>query len=257
MGADRPHRAREAGIGSTAGRTVGGATVAAAVVLAIMVLAPAAASRPAHHRAVVARSPRHDGPVAAESFGPNSQYDCAFNLSIDAFVGADGTASAIGWEGNHQGVVTCLGGTFLVQDGLGRDFGFGLYRGGRTSWEDADGYLPAQITTFRRGAALVRITEFVDRLVLGGDAYVAVYVRVAVENSTGHVIRADPAPSPGLVPLAAGPDLVAPHSESVHDYVVAGTASGASTRGPAPGHWRRRAASISTTSICRPTGPTS
>ena len=50
--------------------------------------------------------------------GPAPAYDCNFNLATDAFTGADATASAIGWEGNHQGVVTCLGGTFVVQNGL-------------------------------------------------------------------------------------------------------------------------------------------
>lgn len=159
--------------------------------------------------------------VPPPSPGPASEYACAFNLATDAYTGADGTASEIGWEGNHQGVVTCLGGTFLIQDGINRNYGFGLYRGGRTTWADADGYLPAQITTFRRGGALVSITEFADRLVLSGNAYVAVYARVAVANSSNHVVHANPGPSPGLVPIISAPDSVGPHSEVVHDYVVA------------------------------------
>ena len=63
-------------------------------------------------------------------------YNCRLNLDTDAFTGADGTASAIGWAGNHQGVVTCLGGTFFVQDGMNRNFGFGIYNGAPT---DVDG----------------------------------------------------------------------------------------------------------------------
>ena len=89
----------------------------------------------------------------------------------------------IGWEGNQQGVVTCLGGTFIVQDGLYQDFGFGIYSGAPTTWSDADGCLPVQITTFSHSGAKVSITEFADRVVLGGDAYVAVYSRVAVRIS--------------------------------------------------------------------------
>ena len=54
-------------------------------------------------------------------------------------------------------------------------FGFGIYGGGPTTWVDADGYLPAQITSFTRQGAAVAITEFADRVVLGGNAYVAVY----------------------------------------------------------------------------------
>ena len=89
-----------------------------------------------------------------------------------------GTASAIGWEGNHQGVVTCLGGTFYVLGRINTNFGFGIYSGTPTTWTLADGYLPAQITTFRRSGATVTITEFADRVVIGNHAYVAVYCRV-------------------------------------------------------------------------------
>jgi hypothetical protein len=154
--------------------------------------------------------------------GPAAAYQCAYNQSTDAFTGAYGTASAIGWEGNAQGVVTCLGGTFVVQYGiLYQDFGFGLYGGQRTIWTDADGYLPAQITRFGYAGAVVSITEFADRLVIDGHAYVAVYARVAVANPTDHAVTADPDPSSGLVPIATAPDTVAPHASAVHDYVVA------------------------------------
>jgi hypothetical protein len=153
--------------------------------------------------------------------GPAAKYDCTFDGTTDAFTGADATASAIGWEGNQQGVVTCLGGTFLVQDGLYHDYGFGIYNGSPTTWSDLDGYLPAQVTTFHRAGATVAITEFADRDVIGGDAYVAVYSRVRITNPTGHAVTADPEASPGLVPLATAPDTVEPHASAVHDYVVA------------------------------------
>jgi hypothetical protein len=153
--------------------------------------------------------------------GPAPGYDCTLNLNTDAYTGADGTASAIGWEGNHEGVVTCLGGTFFVQNGIDRDYGFGIYAGTPTTWADADGYLPAQVTTFRSGRADVAITEFADKIVLDGDAYVAVYCRVAIDNPTDHLLVADPEPSPGLVALDATSDTVTPHGSVVHDYVVA------------------------------------
>jgi hypothetical protein len=165
---------------------------------------------------------RHLSPVAlAAGAGPAPKYDCAFNVNTDAYTGADGTASEIGWAGNHQGVVTCLGGTFFVQDGINRDFGFGIYAGAQTTWSDADGFLPAQITTFPSAGATVSITEFADRLVLGGEAYVAVYARVAVGNATSHTVMADPDPSPGLVRLNRAPTAVPSHTSVIHDYVVA------------------------------------
>lgn len=160
-------------------------------------------------------------PAQAAPAGPASRYDCTFDGSNDAYTGADGTASAIGWEGNGQGVVTCLGGTFLVQDGIYQDYGFGIYDGSRTTWQDLDGYLPAQVTTFTRDGAEVSITEFADRVVIGGDPFVAVYSRVAVDNPTDRSVAADPDPSPGLVPLDNAPDVVPPHHTVDHDYVVA------------------------------------
>ncbi len=169
--------------------------------------------------------------------GPASKYDCVLsNRPADAaYTGADGSASEIGWEGNQQGVVTCLGGVFYIQDvlyenlgiGSGTNYGFGIYDGGATTWTDADGYLPAQITSFGRDRARVSITEFADRVVLGGAAFVAVYSRVAVMNPTDHVIEANPEPSSGLVPLDATPDAVAPHVTVDHDYVIAADRFGA------------------------------
>jgi hypothetical protein len=160
-------------------------------------------------------------PAAAASSGPAARYDCAFNGSNDAYTGADATASAIGWEGNGQGVVTCLGGTFFVQDGVNQNYGFGIYDGSRTTWQDLDGYLPAQITTFRADGAVVSITEFADRVVIGGDPFVAVYARVAVHNPSSRSVVADPEPSPGLVPLDTVSGTVPPDGTDDHDYVVA------------------------------------
>lgn len=162
-------------------------------------------------------------PTAGSTATPrtSSSSACALNLETDAITGAHGTASAIGWAGNSQGVTTCLGGSFFVQEGINRAFGFGIYAGGPTTWVDADGYLPAQITTFHHQGATVAITEFADEVTFGGDNYVAVYSRVAVTNPTNHVIAANPEPSPGLIPLAGAPNDVKPHGSAIHDYVLA------------------------------------
>jgi hypothetical protein len=153
--------------------------------------------------------------------GPAKKYDCIFNVATSAYTGAFGTASAIGWESNDQGVVTCLGGTFFVQDGINKNFGFGIYNGTPTTWTDADGYLPAQITSFDSSGAEVAITEFADKLIIDSRAYVAVYSRVAVDNPTGHIVMANPEATPGMVVLETAPNYVRPHASVVHDYVVA------------------------------------
>jgi hypothetical protein len=205
----------------------GGIKVATAVALVVAVgsLAGLAPELPA------TAAPAADTSLPTPGSGPASKYDCALTVrpADAAFTGADGTASEIGWEGNQLGVVTCLGGVFFIQDGIyknygigfGKNYGFGIYDGGPTTWTDADGYLPAQITSFSRDGARVSITEFCDKVVLGGDAFVAVYSRVAVTNPTDHVVEANPEASPGLVQLDAAPDAVAPHSSVDHDYVIA------------------------------------
>jgi hypothetical protein len=156
--------------------------------------------------------------------GPQPAYRCSFNVNTDAFTGAHGTASAIGWLGDHNSVITCLGGTFVIQNGPGGLFqndGFGIYNGQRTDWYAADGYLPAQVTTFSlRPGVTVSITEFADRVELHGAPYVAIYSRVRVVNTTGRTVIADPLASPSLVPLDDSPDAVSPRHAVDHDYVV-------------------------------------
>jgi hypothetical protein len=183
--------------------------------------------------AAIRQAPTSEGRAAT---GQPGTYDCNFNLDTDAFTGADGTASAIGWEGNAQGVVTCLGGTFLVQDGINRNqnYGFGIYTGAPTTWVEADGYLPAQITTFRHSGAVVTITEFADQVIIAGNAYVVVYSRVEVTNRGNRVLDADPEPSPGLVPINMAPNRVGPHSSASHDYVVAADRFGNNYPWPSP-----------------------
>src|SRR5271165_7539020 len=205
-----------------------GGTKAAAVValvVAVGVLAVLAPEPPA------TAAPATDTSTPMPTSGPASKYDCALSIRpADAdYTGIDGTASEIGWEGNHQGVVTCLGGVFYIQDtllkndaiGFGKNYGFGIYDGGPTTWTDAHGYLPAQVTSFSRDGARVSITEFCDKVVLAGDAFVAVYSRVAVTNPTDHVVEASPEASPGLIQLDTASDAVAPHTSVDHDYVIA------------------------------------
>ena len=116
--------------------------------------------------------------------------------------GQPSTASSPAWVG-----------AFFVQDGIDKDFpgGFGIYDGRPHDWADADGYLPAQITTFPSGGATVSITEFADELTLAGRPYVAVYCRVVVGTRRAQAVTADPEPSPGLVPLDTASDCGAAH----------------------------------------------
>jgi hypothetical protein len=162
-------------------------------------------------------------PAPTGTPGPAPAYRCSFNVNTDAFTGANGTASAIGWLGDHNSVITCLGATFVVQDGPGglfQQYGFGVYDGQRTTWRDADGFLPAQVTTFGDHGASVSITEFADEVTLGGSPFVAVYSRVHVANPTGRAVTVDPLASPSLVPLSTASDAVPAHHAVDHDYAA-------------------------------------
>ncbi len=158
---------------------------------------------------------------------------CSYNATTEAITGANGTASAIGWLGNAQGVVTCLGGSFHVQGTINKTFGFGIYSGQPLQWNDANGYLPAQVTTFTANGLGVAITEFADKVTIKADDFVVVYARVAVTNRTAKLVAGDPKPSPGFVRLAYAPVRVAPGTTVTHDYAVAVDRFGAAYPWPA------------------------
>ncbi len=200
--------------------------------MALGVLLPAACPAGA---APTTGTPATSSGAPTSGGGPQNAYRCTFNVNTDAFTGADGTASAIGWLGDYNSVVTCLGGTFVVQDGPGALFqndGFGVYDGQRTTWADADGYLPAQVTTFDDKGTTVAITEFADKVTLGGNPFVAVYSRVRVTNPTGDAVDVNPEASPSLVPLDTASDTVAAHGSVNHDYVVLSDRFGADVPWP-------------------------
>jgi len=150
-------------------------------------------------------------------------YSCAPNgpAGNQTVYGTFGDASVLGWAGNHQGVPACLGGSFFVISGgqpgsgpatpvTGTTYGYGVYDDSATTWANADGYLPALVTTFHRDGARISITNFGDKVSVGGHAYVAIYSRVAVRNLTGQPVTIDPQPTPGLVSLNSASDQVAP-----------------------------------------------
>ena len=159
--------------------------------------------------------------AASASAGASSgaPYPCPAGGGPNFTSGVD--ASAIGWLGNGQGATACLGGSFYVPNGIDTTYGFGVYNDSPTTWTNADGYLPALVTSFTSAGAKVSVTNFGDRVVSGGNPYVLIYSRVAVHNPTSQTLTVDPQPSPGLVPLNSAPDQVSPGATVDHDYVVA------------------------------------
>jgi hypothetical protein len=147
-------------------------------------------------------------------------YTCAAD-GPTSFGGTFGDAAVIGWAGDTDGVIACLGGSFYVRDGKNLNLGYGLYNDTSTTWVNADGYLPALVTRFSAGGAGVSITNFGDRDVIGGHQYVVIYSRVQIHNPTNHAVTLDPEATPGLTTLAAASDTVAAGATVDHDYAVA------------------------------------
>ncbi len=133
---------------------------------------------------------------------------------------AQGTAAAaIGWSGNEQAVVGCLSGSFVVKN-TGQTYGYGVYDGSLTSWKNADGYLPALISSFSKGDAQLSITNFADDVRVNGHEFVVVYSRVHITNTGRKTISVDPQASDNLVPLNRAGNAVRPHQSVDHDYAV-------------------------------------
>src|ERR1700727_1686420 len=101
---------------------------------------------------------------AAAAAAPTPEpYSCAPNgpAGSQTIYGTFGDAGVIGWTGNTQAVVACLGGSFFVDtspaDGgpgsgstaavTGTTYGYGVYNDTATTWANADGDLPAPVTT--------------------------------------------------------------------------------------------------------------
>ncbi len=168
---------------------------------------------------------------AAPATGAGQPYPCGPHAG-QSINGRFGDASTIGWAGNSEGVVACLGGSFYVQSGIDQTYGFGVYDESRTAWTNVGGYLPALRSTFRRAGADVSITNFGDELQLATGPFVAIYSRVAIRNPTGRTVTLDPQASPGLVVLDAAPLEVGPHATVDHDYVIAVDRFGQATPWP-------------------------
>jgi hypothetical protein len=172
--------------------------------------------------------------VTAEPFArTGAPYACAPGPN-EAIQGTFGDAAAIGWAGNGQGVVACLGGSFYVQEGVDRTYGYGLYDDSATTWTNLDGYLPALVTSFHRFGTDISITNFGDAVSIDDHYYVAVYSRVSVHNPSGRAVRVDPEASAGLVALDRAPLEVQAHGTVHHDYVVAVDRFGQNYPWPSP-----------------------
>jgi hypothetical protein len=168
----------------------------------------------------VASGAATSGAVTSGAASPAAPYFCAPGGN-GTVAGTFGDAGLIGWAGDKDGVVACLGGSFYVRDGKKATYGYGVYDDSRTQWRNAGGYLPALVTSFSRGGAKISITNFGDKVTIGGHAIVAIYSRVSVHNPTRRAVTVSPQASAGLIPLDHPGNTVKPGGTVNHDYAVA------------------------------------
>ncbi|MCX2951594.1 hypothetical protein [Lentzea sp. NEAU-D7] len=131
-------------------------------------------------------------------------------------------SASIGWEGDYYGVLTHKDGSFDVHSGPNTTVRFGIYNNpARVQWFNAGGYYPALTTQFERDNSTVTITNFGDRVTIGGRDFVAVYSRVRVVNhdTVAHVL--DPAPTGGTHALTRPSTTIQPGQTTDFDYVIA------------------------------------
>ena len=172
-----------------------------------------------------------------KDFGTN------FPTPRDPFAFGFFNQSAIGWQGNFYPVFAYLSGSYFARgvpttftqgstNLCGAMYSFSAFTFGLAAgqappaqsiqWTMDSGFLPALTTSFTRNNVGISITNFADRVVIGGNPFVLVYTRVAVTNNGTAAVTVPPGGSgPNLVRLTPVNDSVAAGQTVNNDFVAA------------------------------------
>jgi len=148
--------------------------------------------------------------------------------------------SVIGWDGNMWPAYEYLSGSFFARgvtttysaggtSYCGAMYSFSAYDFGgapgaqSVQWTEASGYLPAMTTTRTSGSVGISITDFADKVTIGGNPFLLVYARVAVTNNGTAAVNVPPGGSgPNLIQLTSTSlSTVQPGQTNDNDFVVA------------------------------------
>ena len=219
--------------------TVGAAAFATLVSMAV----PAAAASDSGRGRLVPLQPMPVN-ICQDSSLPRD-YGTNFPTPSDPFGFGFANQTAIGWEGNYYAPFAYLSGSYFArgvpqtyQAGgkgttlCGGMYSFGVYTyglaagqapaAGSVQWTEADGYLPAMITSFTRNNVAVSITDFANEQSIGGVPVELVYTRVSVTNNGSAAVTVPSGQSgPNLVALDSASDTVNPGQTVHHDFVAA------------------------------------
>jgi len=182
------------------------------------------------------------------SVGPNACGDSSLprsygtNFPAPADPNGQGFAdeTAIGWDGNYWPVFAYLSGSFFARgvpttytsggtSYCGAMYTFSAYDyggapgPGSVRWTEDSGYLPAMTTTRTVGSVVISIKDFADKVTIGGNPFMLVYVRVSVTNNGSAAVTVPPGGSgPNLLRLTSSSlDTVQPGQTSNNDFLAA------------------------------------
>jgi len=133
-----------------------------------------------------------------------------------------GLVSSFGWEGDHDAPIAFIDGSYRLRDHGNVTVTFGVPDvPGKIDWHNAEGYLPAFVSTYTKNGLKHTVQSFADAVRVGGRRYEIAYSRMTTKNTTGAAL-ALPTVSKQLVPLTktASRATVGAGRTVVRDYAI-------------------------------------
>lgn len=154
----------------------------------------------------------------ALSSAANAQYTSVTN---------PGLTSSFGWEGDLNAPIAFIDGSYRLRSRGDAMITFGVPNiPGKIKWSNAEGYLPAFVSEYSKDGLAIKVENFADLVVVGGNRFEVAYSRMTVTNTTSAPARL-PRVSSLLTPLNPQDATVGAGKTVVRDYAVAADRFGA------------------------------
>ncbi len=148
----------------------------------------------------------------ALSSAANAQYTSVTN---------PGLTSSFGWEGDLNAPIAFIDGSYRLRSRGDAMITFGVPNiPGKIKWSNAEGYLPAFISEYSKDGLAIKVENFADLVVVGGNRFEVAYSRMTVTNTSSAPARL-PRVSNLLTPLNPQATTVGAGQTVVRDYAVA------------------------------------
>ncbi|RZT16710.1 hypothetical protein EV649_4243 [Kribbella sp. VKM Ac-2569] len=148
----------------------------------------------------------------ALSSAANAQYTSVTN---------PGLTSSFGWEGDLNAPIAFIDGSYRLRSRGDAMITFGVPNiPGKIKWSNAEGYLPAFVSEYSKDGLGIKVENFADLVVVGGNRFEVAYSRMTVTNTTSTSARL-PRVSNLLTPLNPAETTVGAGQTVVRDYAVA------------------------------------